>query len=83
MLPTVVRERLQAHLSEVKRQHELDLTRGVGRVVLPFALDRKYPKASTDWASRVRWIGSDVDTRVIRAYPRDHGLRVAAGSASH
>ena len=50
MLPTVVRERLQAHLSEVKGQRERDLAKGVGRVVLPFALDRKYPKASTDWA---------------------------------
>ena len=52
MLPTAVRERLQAHLIEVKRQHERDLANGVGRVVLPFALDRKYPKASTDWAWR-------------------------------
>ena len=50
MLPTAVRQRLQAHLSEVKGQHERDLAKGVGRVVLPFALDRKYPKASTDWA---------------------------------
>ena len=50
ILPTAVRERLQAHLGEVKRQHERDLAKGVGRAVLPFALDRKYPKASTDWA---------------------------------
>jgi integrase len=45
-----VRERLQAHLQDVKRQHEDDLAHGAGRVVLPFALDRKYPNASTDWA---------------------------------
>lgn len=50
MLPVAVRERLQAHLSEVKRKHEHDLTHGAGHVVLPFALDRKYPNASTDWA---------------------------------
>ena len=50
MLPTAVRERLHAHLSEVKRQHERDLANGVGRVVLPFALERKYPQASTEWA---------------------------------
>ncbi len=50
MLPVAVRERLQAHLGEVKRQHEYDLEHGVGRVVLPFALDRKYPNAPTDWA---------------------------------
>ncbi len=37
-------------MGDVKRQHELDLAKGVGRAVLPFALDRKYPNASTDWA---------------------------------
>ena len=50
MMPVAVRERLQAHLSVVKRQHEHDLAHGAGRVVLPFALDRKYPNAATDWA---------------------------------
>ena len=50
MLPETVRERLQAHLNEVKRLHERDLAQGAGRAVLPFALDRKYPNASMDWA---------------------------------
>ena len=50
MLPVAVRERLQAHLRDVKRQHGQDLAHGMGRVILPFALDRKYPNASTDWA---------------------------------
>ena len=50
MLPVAVREPLHAHLTEVKRQHERDLAQGAGRTILPFALDRKYPNASTDWA---------------------------------
>jgi integron integrase len=50
MLPMAVRERLQAHLREVKRQHEHDLAHGAGRVMLPFVLDRKYPSASIDRA---------------------------------
>jgi integrase len=50
MLPVAIEERLQGHLREVRRQHERDLADGVGRVVLPFALDRKYPNAATDWA---------------------------------
>jgi integron integrase len=50
MLPVAVRDRLQVHMEEVKRQHARDLARGVGRAVLPFALDRKYPNASTAWA---------------------------------
>lgn len=49
MLPEVVKDVLRAHLGEVKTQHERDLIDGVGRVVLPFALDRKYPRASTEW----------------------------------
>ena len=49
MLPTKVRPALEQHLVVTKRQHERDLERGVGRVVLPFALDRKYPSAGLDW----------------------------------
>jgi integrase len=36
-------------LAIVKEQHTRDLKLGVGRVVLPFALDRKYPNAGIDW----------------------------------
>jgi integron integrase len=37
------------HLESVRRLHQEDRARGFGRVVLPFALDRKYPNASTEW----------------------------------
>jgi len=49
MLPAAVVPLLQAHLRDVKQQHDGDLAEGVGRVVLPFALDRKYPNAATEW----------------------------------
>jgi integron integrase len=51
MLPSATRETLTGHLTEVRRLHEADLARGFGRVVLPFALDRKFPNAATEW----RW----------------------------
>lgn len=51
MLPARVRETLTAHLAEVRRLHDADLARGFGRVVLPFALDRKFPNAPAEW----RW----------------------------
>lgn len=51
MLPDAVRETLQGHLLLVKRQHDEDLALGLGRVVLPDALDRKFPSAPTEW----RW----------------------------
>lgn len=49
VLPSVVIERLCRHLDSVRRQHQADLARGLGRVVLPFALDRKYPNAAAEW----------------------------------
>jgi integron integrase len=49
LLPAVVKEPLAAHLAEVQSQHERDLANGVGAVVLPYALDRKYPNAAREW----------------------------------
>jgi len=49
MLPAAAREGLTRHLADVRRLHERDLAGGFGRVVLPFALDRKFPRAPTDW----------------------------------
>jgi integron integrase len=49
MLPAAVEPRLQAHLEQVRAQHTRDVAVGCGRVVLPYALDRKYPNAATDW----------------------------------
>jgi len=49
MLPVAVRDRLTGHLEDVKRQHARDVIGGVGRVVMPFALDRKYPSAAAEW----------------------------------
>jgi integron integrase len=49
MLPAGVEGRLRAHLESVKRLHQRDLHDGCGRVVLPFALERKYPNAASEW----------------------------------
>ncbi len=50
MLPAALKTELRAHLADVRRRHQDDLAGGEGRVMLPGALDRKYPGASTDWA---------------------------------
>jgi integron integrase len=49
MLPAAVKEPLFKHLDLVKRQHQRDLERGLGRVALPNALERKYPNAGKEW----------------------------------
>jgi integrase len=50
MLPDGVRDRLRRHLVAVRAQHRVDLAAGLGRVVLPSALDRKFPNAPAEWA---------------------------------
>jgi len=49
MLPAAVKELLK-HLDDGKRQHQDDVEKNLGRVVLPNALDRKYPNAGQEWA---------------------------------
>jgi len=49
MLPTALKDRLAKHLDAIKRQHQSDLERGMGRVALPNALERKYPNTGKEW----------------------------------
>ena len=49
MLPAAVKEPLLKHLKTTKWQHEQDCSKGLGRVVLPHALERKYPNAGKEW----------------------------------
>ncbi len=51
MLPEKARSPLHQHLERVRRVHQRDLADGYGQVVMPYALERKYPNASSDW----RW----------------------------
>ncbi len=54
MLPVSLQPPLQEHLTKVKKVHERDLAQGWGSVQLPYALDRKYPNASSEW--RWQWV---------------------------
>lgn len=49
MLPLRLKEPLRQHLVKVKAAHEVDLREGYGNVELPYALERKYPQAVTEW----------------------------------
>ena len=68
MLPRAAREALTKHLADVRRMHADDLARGFGRVVLPFALDRKFPNASTEW----RWQFVFPAGRICRVHDSGH-----------
>ena len=49
VLPNVLIEPLQKQLESARKIHEMDLRNGLGRVVMPFALARKYPNAEKEW----------------------------------
>jgi integrase len=49
MLPASLKPALRDHLERVRQLHAADLARGLGRVYLPDALDRKLPGAAAEW----------------------------------
>lgn len=49
MLPRSLIQHLQAQLKKVRVLHEADLRAGFGRVLLPFALGRKYSATAREW----------------------------------
>jgi integron integrase len=54
MLPDSLARPLRQHLAGVRTIHRRDIAEGFGRVVLPDALDRKYPGAAAEW--RWQWV---------------------------
>lgn len=50
MLPGTLKTALQEHLIAVKAIHSKDIAEGWGRVPVPEALGKKYPKAASEWA---------------------------------
>ncbi len=49
VLPEKLLKPLAAHFERRKKQHQRDLADGCGTVELPYALRRKYPRASQEW----------------------------------
>jgi len=70
MLPEMAKARLQKHLEQVRATHQKDLEEGWGRVLLPNALERKYPNAPAEW--RWQWVFPQA-TRWRNAETRQEG----------
>jgi integron integrase len=49
MLPASAMPALRAHLDDVRQLHDRDLAKGLGRVMMPTALDAKLPSAASSW----------------------------------
>jgi integron integrase len=75
MLPESVIAPLQRQLERVRELHAEDLAAGYGSVYLPFALDRKYPSASTQWMWQYvfpSWrLSKDPRSEIIRRHHAD------------
>jgi integron integrase len=54
MLSAALKPPLRDQLRRARAVHERDLAEGWGRVVMPDALDRKYPNAPSEW--RWQWV---------------------------
>ncbi|MGH2566917.1 MAG: integron integrase [Bacteroidota bacterium] len=70
MFPETLRGPMQEHLKKVKVLHQQDLADGWGRVLLPDALERKYPNAPVDW--RWQWVFPQ-EKRWIHPTTREQG----------
>ena len=72
MLPNSLVEPLQQQLQKAKRLHAQDLAMGYGTVEMPYALDRKYPNAQSEWKWQFvfpSWKRSvDPRTQVVRRH---------------
>jgi integron integrase len=49
IFPETLQPGILEHLKRVRAIHEKDLADGFGKVYLPYALSRKYPKAEIEW----------------------------------
>lgn len=69
LLPESLIPDLQEQLLKVRRLHQHDLAAGWGRVVMPYALARKYPNAEREWAwqwvfpQQTRWNDREAGTQ--------------------
>jgi len=74
MLPESVVEPLKRHLDFVKKLHEKDLKDGFGSVHLPYALERKYPNAATEWGWQYVFPATQISTDPRTGLRRRHHI---------
>lgn len=72
ILPEALIKPFQQQLSKAKTLHDRDLAEGYGSVYLPYALERKYPSAASEWKWQYVFpsvkLSKDPRTGVIRRH---------------
>jgi site-specific recombinase XerD len=74
MLPHSLSEALAHHLERGRALHDTDLAAGLGAVYLPYALERKYPKASREWAWQSVFPAHRISTDPMSGERRRHHM---------
>ena len=74
MLPTAIKDTLFRHMEAARSQHQQDIKKGLGRVALPNALERKYPNAGREWAWQWVFPASNHYTDRVTGEKRRHHL---------
>jgi len=72
MLPVIIKKSLNEHLEKVKIIHKQDLKEGYGKVYLPDALARKYPKAAEEWKWQYVFPAAKISTDSRTGIKRRH-----------
>jgi integrase len=65
---------LKEHLIKVKAIHEEDLKNGFGTVYLPYAIERKYPNAKSEWKWQYVFPATKISTDPRSGVQRRHHL---------
>lgn len=74
MLPQKMVHPLKEHLIKVKAIHEEDLKNGFGIVYLPYAIERKYPNAKSEWKWQYVFPATKISTDPRSGVQRRHHL---------
>ncbi len=87
VLPDNLKPLLRGHLERVHLVHQSDLAEGHGRAYLPYALERKYPKARAEWGWQyvfpAKNLSEDPQTGTIRRHHvHENGLQRAVQVAA-
>jgi integron integrase len=87
VMPDNLKGPLTEHLNRVRLLHETDLAKGYGHVYLPYALERKYPKAGVEWGWQyvfpAKGVSKDPRTGIVRRHhAHEHNLQKAVREAA-
>ncbi|HUJ88756.1 MAG TPA: integron integrase [Syntrophorhabdales bacterium] len=87
VMPGNLKASLTEHLKRVRILYESDLAKGYAHVYLPYALERKYPKAGAEWGWQyvfpARTLSKDPRTGTVRRHHvHEHNLQRAVRDAA-